>query len=357
MTTTFELGPCTGFVVVLSREKPLKLLAVISIIIFLSGCGRNAFHVRTQDSNYDADSELDAYYTIDSDTGEQYEFDFGDDNELHSEDDDVKVVNDQPELPLDPPAAAPDTQIPSTPANDDSVAKADDDGSQAPSPTNEMSSQVTLRPTIYYLPTNEVEPFKSCTSTDIKSFRAPGGRDLVPGKSEINVCSKFYFAVQMEGSGLVRTRDGRELLINYVDTEGGVPRFKVVDRSECAYGLGKNNLCLQPFVSIAADRNRYNVGDVIYVPAVAKAKIRLPDGDIHRGFFIVTDTGGAINGVGRFDFFTGPITERATENPFRKLGLGSKSSGMTYQLVNRGSSLEKKVKDYYKGRQIIPYKE
>lgn len=355
----------------------MKSLVVFVSLISLVACGRGGFQTRSSDAYYQTDSELDAYYPDDEsskDDSEQLEFDF-DEGQQQTKDNSEQAESDQPELPLDPPSDSSNTIDGTT---DEEAPKQTDEpeykgepdpkdhhgderssGSSNLVPTSsEMSSAALLKPTIYYLPTNKVDPFRSCSSDDIRSFRALGGRDLVPGKREIRVCSKFYFAVQMEGSGLIRARDGREFLINYVGVEGGIPRFKVVDRNVCPYGLGKDNLCLQPFISIAADRNRYAVGDVIYVPAVAKARIRLPDGDIHRGFFIVSDTGAAITGLGRFDFYTGPFREQSSHNPFKQLGLGSKSnaSKMIYYRVKRDSQTQQKVLKYYKGRQIIPYR-
>lgn len=224
--------------------------------------------------------------------------------------------------------------------------------------SSDLSEGTTLKPTIYYLASNDHVQYRQCGEKDKKLLRAKDNADILPGFKAIRVCSKFYYKLQMEGSGLVRMRDGTVHLVNYAGVQLAIPRFKVVDRNQCPYGLGRSNRCLQPFISIASDPNRYKLGDVIYVPEVAMANIRLPDGDTHLGFFIITDTGAAIRGNGRFDFFTGAQTARDSDNPLARLGLQSKanSSGIKYHLIKRGSQTEKAVHDYYVGRQIVPYK-
>ncbi len=332
----------------------MKTLLILSLIITLVGCGPGAraykgYNSKGQSqSSGDGDDSIDGYYIDESDTtDEQLELDLGDQHKAQMEE--------QIELPLE--EAKPEVV---TSVEEKKIEDKEESKTEEPSISNrvvDMGRALLLKPTVYYLPSNDSAPFKSCRANDIKILKAKKGQTLASGKSEIKVCSKFYFAAQMQGSALVRTNDGRQYLINYVGAEDGIPRYKIINRDTCPYGLGVANLCLQPFISIAADRNRYKAGDVIYVPAVAKAKIELPDGDIHQGFFIVTDTGDAIVGSGRFDFYTGPMHYSDPKNPFVKLGLQSKDNkaGLTFKLLKRDSKTAKDVLNYYKGRQIIPY--
>lgn len=55
------------------------------------------------------------------------------------------------------------------------------------------------------------------------------------------------------------------------------------------------------------------MGTIIEAPEMKGKRFKLPNGQSfkHPGFLIVQDTGGAIKGAGRFDFYTG------TANPFK----------------------------------------
>lgn len=150
----------------------------------------------------------------------------------------------------------------------------------------------------------------------------------------------------MEGSGLV-THNGREYLINFAGRKYGSNYYMRVDRSICPWGVGQENLCLQPFMSIAADPRFYRSGDIIFVPAIAARKLRLPNGQIHPGYFMVSDTGSAIRGLGRFDFFTGAYDAFAKDNPFRRLNLTSSANGFEFYVVKRGSRLSGRLLSSY----------
>lgn len=337
----------------------MKAFVISVLILSLVGCGRgfragNFAESDLAQSQSGGDDSIDAFYIDESEiVEEQLELDLGDRTDAPTEE--------QIELPLeeDKKDETKKEEVEETKSTDEPKTTEEPkvNGERLEILKSDMGRAQLLKPTVYYLPSNDNSPFRSCKANDTKFLKAKTGQTLVSGKSEIKVCSKFYFAAQMQGSALVRTNDGRQYLINYVGAEGGLPRYKVIDREICPYGLGVSNLCLQPFISIAADRNLYKAGDVIYVPAVAKAKIELADGDIHQGFFIVTDTGQAIVGTGRFDFYTGPMHYSDPANPFVKLSLQSKinKAKLSYHLVKRDSKTASEVLDYYKGRQIIPY--
>ena len=90
-------------------------------------------------------------------------------------------------------------------------------------------------------------------------------------------------------------------------------------------------MCVDPFYSVAADLKIYNLGDVIYLPAVRG--VVLPNGEIHDGYFIVRDAGGGSEGEGRFDFFTGLYTSSTLNNPFTKLKLNGLQTFPEYVLI------------------------
>lgn len=161
------------------------------------------------------------------------------------------------------------------------------------------------------------------------------------GGTIAKVCKAFLSQVKMEGTGLIDNVHP-EILVN---VSGTANRFVVVDRKVCPYGLGRKNMCLLPFITIAADTRYYKVGDVIYVPEVADAKIRLPNNEIHQGYFVVVDTGGAIDGTGRFDFFTGEMDAFAPDNPFYQIGLQNKKDKKLFHRVE-GRTADK-VRDHF----------
>ncbi|MBC7457696.1 MAG: hypothetical protein H7235_05420, partial [Bdellovibrionaceae bacterium] len=80
--------------------------------------------------------------------------------------------------------------------------------------------------------------------------------------------------------------------------------------------------CLIPYVSIAADPTYHNMGDYISMPAMKGKKVTLFDGRVltHPGYFRIDDTGGAIDGRTRFDFYTGPLGLRQKKNSFSDNG-------------------------------------
>jgi 3D (Asp-Asp-Asp) domain-containing protein len=73
-------------------------------------------------------------------------------------------------------------------------------------------------------------------------------------------------------------------------------------------GSGKNSFnttnALDPCRTLAADKNFYPVGTVIYIPNM-KGKVCPQTGKAVDGCFIVGDVGSAIRGAQRFDIFTG----------------------------------------------------
>lgn len=129
----------------------------------------------------------------------------------------------------------------------------------------------TATTTVYYLP-------------DAKKMCGAYGRK----------CSKFVREVRMQGSG--------KLYPNKVYRYTG----RTENLGDCDTAKGARNTCLTPYISVAADRRQYNMGDIISMPGLKGRTMTLKNGKTfkHPGYLIVEDTGGAIKGRGRFDFFT-----------------------------------------------------
>lgn len=108
-------------------------------------------------------------------------------------------------------------------------------------------------------------------------------------------CPRFRREVRMQGSGTI---PGNKLLTY---------KGKTKELGNCKTAFGAAGVCLTPYISIAADPSKYSMGDIIEMPSIKGKKIKLPDGTSfkHPGYFIVQDSGGAIKGSNRFDFFTG----------------------------------------------------
>lgn len=108
-------------------------------------------------------------------------------------------------------------------------------------------------------------------------------------------CAKFKRQVRLQGSG---TLPGNKILTY---------KGKTVSLGSCDTAFGASGKCLTPYISVAADPRYYSMGDIIQMPSMRGLVITLPNGKtmIHPGYFIVQDTGGAIRGPNRFDFFTG----------------------------------------------------
>ncbi|MBX3020858.1 MAG: hypothetical protein KF799_04215 [Bdellovibrionales bacterium] len=131
----------------------------------------------------------------------------------------------------------------------------------------------------------------------------------------------FKAEVKMQGSGILKNGD-------IIDYRGRVSRTP----GDCPTTVNSaSGECLLPYFSIAADLRYHRAGDIIYVPEVAemKLKVKLPPSNveiIHPGYFVVHDTGGAIKGSDRFDFFTGTDKPLDKDNPFLNIGMADRKS-------------------------------
>lgn len=181
--------------------------------------------------------------------------------------------------------------------------------------------EAVLIPTIYRLYVIYKDR-QSCNFRMKKSFYTPEGKRLQ------TVCPEEYDRCRLEGSCDV-IENGKVTPIGFVRQVGSQDHWRIYDRRRCPYGSGAQNTCLDPFRSVAADMNFWKIGDVIHVPIVEG--IELPDGTIHDGFFIVRDTGSAINGPHRFDFYVGRTSQKIVVNIFSKLKLNDKQTQVMFR--------------------------
>lgn len=190
---------------------------------------------------------------------------------------------------------------------------------------SKVSDANRLNPTIYYKPTVHVDPTK-CLTTELVEMKSPEDKVLA------TLCLKDFNNCVMQGSCFVDVRGERLRSFNYYargsDT---IPRFVEVDLKHCPYGYGIRRNCLDPYFTVAADLKIYKLGDVIYVPRLLG--VEMPDGQIHDGFLVIRDAGGAIVGANRFDFFTGFYNYLAPENTMAQLGFGDKTNSFEFRLA------------------------
>ncbi|MDG0816915.1 3D domain-containing protein [Bdellovibrio svalbardensis] len=172
-------------------------------------------------------------------------------------------------------------------------------------------------------------------------------------------CEKFKRQVRLQGSG---TLSGNRLL-----TYTGKTR----SMGSCDTSFGASGNCLIPFISVAADPRFYSMGDIIQMPSMKGKVLTLPNGKtmVHPGFLIVHDTGGAIRGKNRFDFFTGSYSMRDPGNPFgskgrkdlQMLDRTSCTDNKKFTVVRRGSyyyqnsllAIEDSLRDVYSDRKVM----
>lgn len=200
-----------------------------------------------------------------------------------------------------------------------------------------LSLSGKLTPTVYYKPVFFPEDESCAANTRVPMLD-------VNGKVLLQTCSRIARACAVQGSCTFyrEVEGGRELqtirlnIISY-NPRTRISHFADVTSSECVFGLGVRSICLDPFYSVAADLSLYKPGDVLFVPAMVG--LPLPDGSLHDGFMVVRDAGGGIEGLGRFDFFTGLQSWRSPQNPFLALKLQDPSTRLDFFLL-RGERAE-----------------
>lgn len=197
-----------------------------------------------------------------------------------------------------------------------------------PPDKNDIVETGRLIPTIYYSPV-----FDEDTMGCQESVRVPM-RDM-KGNKLMDVCPKTHASCGFQGSCVIKKNKIQQVW-NVIDRVDGEDRFAAVS-ARCRFGYGvydkknRRSFCLQPYVTIAADLDIYNPGDVIFVPKARS--LELPGGQKHDGYFIVADRGRLIKGKGRFDFFSGNQHWKDIQNPLAKIELNSKNSDLEYHKV------------------------
>lgn len=142
----------------------------------------------------------------------------------------------------------------------------------------------------------------------------------------IRLTEKDYCLGAIEGTILVRKRDGSAVCLNYLDHKApslqcdcqkfapsvspnvGKTRFRL---ARGPFGDGAGDYFLVPYRSIAVDKTVFPLGTVLYVPDARGQRVVLPDGEewLHDGYFFAADVGGAIQGS-HIDVFQGTLASK-----------------------------------------------
>ena len=121
-------------------------------------------------------------------------------------------------------------------------------------------------------------------------------------KAIAEVSPEFAAQIQLQGTG--KLRDGRVLNIWGACPCERRPCFKVTENQWGTAGTGKP---LEPFRTVAVDRNVVKLGSLLYVPLLEGRTMpgRPPwGGFVHDGCLVDDDTGGGIDGK-QLDLFVG----------------------------------------------------
>jgi 3D (Asp-Asp-Asp) domain-containing protein len=199
----------------------------------------------------------------------------------------------------------------------------DNSGAGDPTALSEEQSKVLITPTIYDIAIHDGKNLE-CAAADLRDMKTNSGDFLA------SVCGSFFAKCLLQGSCKVLV-GGSFQLLHYTPLKSGEARFTRVDEDICRFSYGTNQVCVDPFHSVAAELSKYKAGTVIYIPAIIGTI--LPDGTTHNGYFIVRDSGSKIKGYGRFDFFTGYYQLDKTSNPFVQLGLAWKGTHFAYTII------------------------
>ncbi|MFP5519710.1 MAG: 3D domain-containing protein [Bdellovibrionia bacterium] len=197
----------------------------------------------------------------------------------------------------------------------------------------------TLTPTVYYKPViDHYTSYDRCAPEEFNPIRNREGEIL------FSLCEVDRRKCVVQGTCLIQIQE-QEFLLN-IDTKiDGEFRFKILKNTQCHFGMGVRNICLDPFYSVAADLKFHKPGDVLFIPALKGVK--LPDETIHDGYVIVRDAGGGIVGEHRFDFFTGYFHYLHRKNPFYSLGLTNPEKRFQYEKVDSTLAEEIRKKRAY----------
>lgn len=200
-----------------------------------------------------------------------------------------------------------------------------------------------MSPTIYYKPTIILNKTK-CTANELTDMTDPAGHILT------TICKQDFELCLLQGSCFIEEQ-GKVKSFNYHSRIKGEYRFIEVSLSKCPYGFGVKGQCLDPYFSVAADLTYYSLGDVIFVPRLEGTV--LPNGEVHDGYLIVRDTGTAIIGPQRFDFFTGFLNHLSPDNTFARMGFGDPKNKFEFKKVSEVDAKNIREKRNYPGIKTV----
>ncbi len=200
-------------------------------------------------------------------------------------------------------------------------------------------------PTVYNLPVYDVSRLRCDESSQKRLLGSKGQVLAVACAKQVVNCARQGTCILVERSGKAKTKSRGEkasskigwypekrLAFNFVAKRNGEYIFRQINLNKCKTGFGSSGSCLNPLYSVAADMRFHKPGEVIYVPDIVGT--RLPNGDLHDGYFVIKDSGGAIKGRDRFDFYLGIRAGSFRRHPFVKLGLGDKRSRFAYHKIS-----------------------
>ncbi|MBX3018090.1 MAG: hypothetical protein KF767_09385 [Bdellovibrionaceae bacterium] len=173
---------------------------------------------------------------------------------------------------------------------------------------DQLTGMSCLTATNYFLP--RAEDFR-CRDQDKITVRLGGPKS----KATARICPSAKAEAVMQGS-LQIVRGEQRYIYRY---NGSSERVN----SGCATTTGAAGVCLTPYIHVAADPRHHRMGDILRIPQLKGVLVPHPDGGLmpHPGYVIVADTGGAIKGENRFDFFIGEMAWDSPRNPFGPAGL------------------------------------
>jgi 3D (Asp-Asp-Asp) domain-containing protein len=125
-------------------------------------------------------------------------------------------------------------------------------------------------------------------------------------------------AVNVEGTGV--TRAGKMIEYTAEVHSSNCPSI-FGDPSPIS---GASHKCLIPFISVACDTSIYAFGTIFEIPMLDKVEIAMPPSGKnkmrHPKYVVCEDTGSAIKGENRFDFYTGTYGLKSKANIFGLTG-------------------------------------
>lgn len=179
---------------------------------------------------------------------------------------------------------------------------------------NDLETSFIISPTVYFIP--QYRESTSCQDGQSLDVRNPSGQYLT------RLCQNQVRQCATQGTCLVRGT-GLPLTLRFAGKRSsGEYTFNATTQPKCRYSSGRNETCLVPYKSVAADSKFFKTCEVLYIPSIRGTP--LGNGKNHDGFVVVTDTG--VKGPQALDFFLGFDDYKNRSNPFIRAGLGDPNS-------------------------------